>query len=527
MNRFLTLLLAFLPFSGPAAAQNLFQPAQRWIHQAPAAGPWIPGQVLFTGREGLIWGTTGGANAELLVLCADESGVATPHFADQVLGQTASFMDVAGGQRADALFAIAQYPHPNLFSRRTEITRHDPLEAASGAPFAPVWTHDMGIVANGPAKLACDAHGMSVVAGVWDDASSTMILSWLDTDLGTPLHSLALPASTLTEVAISADGSRVAVVAGLELHIFDANATQVHARTLTGSTHAIAFSADGATLLVGGQGQLDVLREGPSGYSVVATLAAANDEIASRTAIAADGSTIAVAWWNFMNGVDARFEVFDGATFTSLQNIAQLGTLGGNQNLPVAARVTSDGKRIAFGTWGNGTSDPEVLLLDRDAALPVQTLDLPGSVVSLDLDSTGTRLVVSHKDAHANQFSATGAIRQIDTGERALQLAAAPELGGALHVAASHPNGSGPVFFLVGRRAPQPMIIPAVSGSLALDRASLRVHVRPAILGRADLVLPIGNHPDLIGVRIAVQAAWRLSGHYALSDVVLDPLILD
>jgi len=71
------------------------------------------------------------------------------------------------------------------------------------------------------------------------------------------------------------------------------------------------------------------------------------------------------------------------------------------------------------------------------------------------------------------------------------------------------------------------MIIPAVSGSLALDRASLRVHVRPAILGRADLVLPIGNHPDLIGVRIAVQAAWRLSGHYALSDVVLDPLILD
>ena len=102
------------------------------------------------------------------------------------------------------------------------------------------------------------------------------------------------------------------------------------------------------------------------------------------------------------------------------------------QGYPEVVLITPDGRRAAFGTWGTGDPQPEVLLVDALTGAVVLERDLPGSVRALALDETGTRVAVGMKHTHANQFSATGEVRLYDTGERDLQVVGHPAAGGAL-----------------------------------------------------------------------------------------------
>ncbi|MFT5150933.1 MAG: hypothetical protein ACI841_000917, partial [Planctomycetota bacterium] len=447
-----TALLIGTALTDTSSAQNPFDAGLRWTHQAPAAEPWIPEGVCFSGSDNLVFAAAKGSPARYMLLDSEGATWQDPRFLDVGLQGAIGSVAVTAGARADRQFTVAQFASPTLYERRTEVTRHDAISAASGGAYAPRWFHDMLVRTNGPARVCSDELGQTVVAAIWLDGDSTVQLDFLEGDSGTLTNRITVNGAALNALAISRDGSRVALTAGIDFYVFDHQGETLFHEILNDATQALSMDATGDTIILGGRAQLGVFSSDRGVYAFSGSLNRPVSDYALRAAVSDDGSTIAVAWWNGVTGVDVTFELWTFPGMRRLQQFVVPGVDGGLQNLPVDVRLTADGQRALFASWGNDNEDPEVLLVDRDRSQPVLEIDLPGSPRSIDLDATGTRVVVGHKDTHANQPSQTGAIRMYDTGERELALVGTPEVGGTLHLAAQHP-AQGNIFFLFGPRA--------------------------------------------------------------------------
>jgi hypothetical protein len=329
-----------------------------------------------------------------------------------------------------------------------------------------------------------------------------------------------------SSVQVAADGRRVALTSGTRLWLFDGAGNALAERPLAEGRSALALSGDGSLVCVGDGAGLVLLREGPGGYAPETTLTAGAGEVALRAAIARDGSTYAVGWWNAVHGRSLRFQLRDGTSHALLHERVQdggAGSPGPLQNVPQAVAVSADGRRAALGAWGDGTAQPELVVVGRDGSTLLEA-DLPGSVEALALDRAGTRIVCAFKDAHANVGASTGGIRLYDTGERDLTLRAQPHSGGPLRLSAREP-GTSLCLFLVGRRASEPVPF-GVSGLMGLERRN-RLAVFPVVPdaeGRADLELVLPSLPA--GTRRSAQAAFRGPGGLVLGTTVLELWIL-
>lgn len=513
--------LGVLASATPAHAQDPFAPGLRWTRAATNQDAWIPRSVAFGDGGELVWCSATGTRAHLELDAANAAGAVLPLQRDDQVVSAISVLSVAAGSEPGALFSVAQYPQPDAAHRATQVSRYEP--APFGA-FTPVWSVDSGLVVNGPGRLVCDDAGARVFVALWNDAAHSVQLDALDGPTGALLARTTVPAASLTELCVSADGTRVALSAGLDLRVFDAQLQLVHGETLAVSTRALSFDAFGDKLAVGATGSVRILERTAAGYATVRTILSSRSELASRVELARDGSVAAIGWWNAVNGVDVRLEAYDVKLGVRLWDSPQPGTVGGLQNLPEVVRVSPDGKRIAFGTWGGGNA-PELQLFDRASGLVVLAADLPGSVQALALDSTGTRVAVGFKNAHANQFATTGQFRLYDTGERDLCVTNTPRVGGTLDLSARAANAT-EVLFLFGQRSATPLHLAGSEGELFLKRARLTTIAVPADAnGRADLSRAIPPNPAFIGTRWHVQAAFRIQGVVHFSRTVLDPLL--
>jgi hypothetical protein len=142
----------------------------------------------------------------------------------------------------------------------------------------------------------------------------------------------------------------------------------------------------------------------------------------------------------------------------------------------------------------------------------------------LDLDESGTRIVVAHKDVHVSTFGSTGGIRLFDTGEGDLRQNNPMTIGGIASFSTKRQN-SLISLLLVGQRAPA-VALPGVGGLLHLDRSTLAVLPAASDLdGIADHQFTIPSDVALIGTTLSLQSAFRLAGATELGEWVLDPLI--
>lgn len=512
--------LAFVAAAPSAGAQDPFQPGLRWIRPAQLSDAWIPTSVGFAGADQLCWSVSTGNVPRVDLESSAQRGLSQPLFEDRFQDPIAGALRVSTTSARNGLFVLLQTYSANPAERDTRISRYDPLAAATGAEFAPEWTLDLALGTNGPAILLTDDAGANGFVLLWRAQTQELIACRVDLDTGGLRDYSIFPAASLDSATISADGRRVAVVCGTTLRILDEFGVLIDERNLFTATPALAFDHDGSHLAVGRLGGVQVLSESAKGYAESLLLSASTAELAKVVDLSADASVIAVGWWNATTGVDARFEVFDGTNGDSLREITRLGTPGGLQNSPSALEVSSDGRRIACGSWGDGDSDAELVLLDLDQAQPVLEADLPGSVLHLDLDETGTRVLVAAKHLHANQMGVTGELRLYDTGERDIQLLDAPRPGGHLHLAAKTP-GANAAWFLIGRE----QTVPFQSG-LALVRQGLRVIAAPAANGVAEIDVPLPAGARVLGIAPTIQAAWRVQGGLEFSSSLVRPLFL-
>jgi len=517
---FLALFLAV-----PAAAQDPFQPGLRWTRSSSLRDAWIPGALAIGADENLVFVAVPSGKRHLELLALAGSGTQPPLQRDDRCASAVGAFGVCAGSDPGACFSLAQFPAPDALHRSTLCARHDPLaQQGSGAE---AWSHDAGFLTNGAARIACDRSGSRVALAVWDSSTHEVQIDLLEGTGGALLQRRRLSALALNELALCADGTRLAIAAGVDLWILDEQLAPRHHETLATSTNALALSGDGAACAFGGSGAVRLLEALPlGGYGLRWSVPAAGAELAARAALSRDGRSLALGWWNAQDGRSVRLQLVDAATAAVLWEKFQAGGASSLQNLPAAVALSEDGERAAFGLWGDGSPEPELLLVARAGGSLVLGADLPGSVQGLALDARGERLAVAYKDVHANEFGTRGGVRLYDTGESDLVLRSRARIGGALELSARR-AGAGVVYFLEGPRSSVPHPFPGAQGTLWLRRNALTLYARDAGAdGRADLTLPIPADPLLIGSERHFQAAWHSGGVLHFSSRVLDVLLL-
>ncbi len=509
----------------PSRAQDPFQPGQRWVLPPDLSEPAIPSAVAFGAGENVVWSAGLGGVPAATAASVHSLGPSAPLARDAAFSGTSGAVAVAAGA-GPWLFSLTQHAAPDPYHRRTRIGAYHAGDLGAGSPLAARWTRELPFTANGPARLACDRAGASLVVAAWDDAAVRVRVERLAAADGAVLWSRDFAAAGLQEVRTSEDGARSVLTAGLELRVLDGLGATSFVAPLAVSTAALALSGDGLTVAHGAGGLVRVLADAGAGYALVRAIAGGPQETAVRVALARDGRTLVVAWWNAASANAWRFEVWDVAAGVRLVERAQAGPPGGLQNLPTAVALTPDGSRAAFACWGDGTAAPELGIWDRASNAFVLEADLAGSPLAVAFDERGTRLVVAQKTTHANLLSGTGELRLFDTGERDLQVLGQPRVGAQLHLAARR-AGAGAVIFLDGQRADVPLFVPGVAGQLLLLRQGLSVVRVPAdASGRADVRLALPADPALVGTYRHLQAAFRVGSATVLGAVLSEPLLL-
>ena len=526
MLRSLSIALALALLGLPTAAQtpsDPFAPGQRWSAGPDPAQPWIPRDVSFAAGGELVWAgaAQGDPHLELYAAGATLDAQAPLHRGPSLAGAI-GLVPVAAGSGAGELFAAAQFPQPTATHRRTEVYRYDALAAAAGAPFTPVWTRTLPVLSDGQALLAADGSGGLVVAT--HEPSNDVHLEWLSAHSGAPLASTKVPGGSLTGLAISQGATRVALTAGTDLWVVD-TAGVLHHETMTSASGCLALSADGRLLVIGNLGSARVLEDTGGGYTPILTLQRGPTEVAVSGALAPDGAAVAVGFWDFQTGTDVHLETRALPGGAVLHSLTWSGP--GLQNYPQALTFNADGRRLALGLWGQGGAEPEVVLLATQQPAPLHAWDLPGSALALDLDPSGTRVAACVKDGHANQFSTTGTVRLLGSGEQDLQVTGPVRVGGSLDLAFLR-SGIAAAVFGVGTPSAVAHQIDGVAGLLWLAPGQpVLFYPAPAdAQGRAQASLGVPASPALIGADLGVQAAGIAGGTIGLSKVMARPVVL-
>lgn len=521
-------LIAVLLCTASSAAQSgapdPFQSGLRWAHSPDPLDPWIPRDVVLVGDGEFTLAAPAVANPSVEFFASAEiaSGGVAPLAASQVLTGAIGPVRLAAGDEPDELFDAAQYPAPTGSMRSTVVSRRN---ATLGAGLVPLWSIDLGLRVNGPARIVASPDGGVLEVAVFDATTSRLHLVALEPSDGTERWSVDLPASGLAALELADSGARTAAAAGSYQYVWDANGGVLFARQDASAPSAMSISGDGARIAFGTRTGIEVWEDLGAGFGPLTARTAAPDEVAIRAELSADGGTLAVLWWNVRNGLDVRVEILDAGSGALLGAALQSGAgVVGLQNFPAALAITPDGSRVAVGLWGTGDGRPEVLLLERAGAGVVLAEDLPGSVEALALSGDGTRLAVARRDNHANVFSTTGTLEFFDTGERDLQLLGASRPGGSLDLAFQLPE-PGDALFAIGTELSAPNLLPL--GPIWIDFN--RTHVLRSVAGptqRAVLGIAVPLDPALVGARFAAQALALVPAGAALSRTVVRPRIL-
>ncbi|MCY3000235.1 MAG: hypothetical protein NTV21_00290 [Planctomycetota bacterium] len=510
-----TVLLALAAAPALARAQgDPFVPHLRWRTVATAQVAWLPSSVEFASSGELAWfGASGAAARAQLVSTAPLLGLAAPApvLALSRAGSSGA-VPVAVGDDERELFLATQWPGSSASERRTRVER---VDARTGGV---VWSRELGLECDGAARLFSSRDGSRVLALAHDTQTAQLQLEWFDGASGASLTTLTLPAPVLRAASATADATRVAVVVGGELRVYDQLGALEFAETLQVSTTALALSGDGQWLACGAGARVRTFERFGATWVPSVELTASSNLVAVRAALSDDGATLALGWWNSATTRDVRLEAWDLAA-GALRYSRTLGSAApAPQNFVEALCVSRDGRRVAFGCWGNADAGPEALWVDVASGAELAALDLPGSVRALALDESGTRLAIGAKLVHASSFSTQGEVRLLDSGERRLQLTNDPRTGTPLSFACRAPQASR-VLFVVGPRLSQP--VPFASGSLWVDRKFAKQKLVPVGSG-GTATATVACPAAFAGWELALQALERRPG---AGVVVRDELV--
>ncbi|MBM3988319.1 MAG: hypothetical protein FJ294_10250 [Planctomycetes bacterium] len=487
-------------------AQGPFEPGLRWREPAPAAAPWLPGALAFVAHgEGLFAVASGVAPRASLHSTAPFLGaLSLPPSRALALDGASGPIAAAAGDQSHELFVLVQTALCSPSSKRTELVR---LEPGAGGALVERWRTQVGGIGNTSGRLALARDGSRVALVLQDANTQQLLCEWRSALDGSVSAARVESAGPLRACEATASLSKLACVAGNVLRVLRDDATLEHVETLAGSTTALALDAQGSLLAVGAPASVRVLRSNASLWVSSAEFQGLSGEQPVRAALDDSGATLALGWWHAASGRGARFEAWklhDGVRSFSRSFV---NPVGGPQDFPEALALARDGSRLGCGRWG-GDAVAQAWLFDLASGNELLSATLPGSVRSLALDASGTRLAVGCKSTHAGSFSNAGEVRLYDTGERALQCLEEPLAGALLSVERRAPLASRVLFFFGPLRA-QPVV--QLSVPWWIERSAANVEIRavdPDGVARLELAIPAAAR----GMSLGVQCVERCPG---------------
>ena len=269
---------------------------------------------------------------------------------------------------------------------------------SSYGPFAV--SDDGSTIAAIAAPSGTDAHLL-----LFDADSSVPLIDYVATGLGFPRY-----------VKINADGRYTAFIALATLVVFDRDVLGVRDQISMGASNsALDISGDG-NLVAYGWPSLVLMEWTGSSYQNLWSYSVGGGYYLSKIAISSDGSTMISCWYNMPHNT-IKVVVHDTASSIPLWIYDYPTSSGTYQEVCYDIDITDDGAYFIIGSWGDDANlNPEVHIFQRDSMPHIYyTVDMPGSVFSVDIANDGSYATAAGKHIHANVTGRGGDVVMINT----------------------------------------------------------------------------------------------------------------
>jgi hypothetical protein len=179
------------------------------------------------------------------------------------------------------------------------------------------------------------------------------------------------------------------------------------------SNSALDISGDGS-LIAYGWPTLQVSEWNGSSYQSLWTWNPGGMYV-NRIAISNDGNTIVSCWYNTSFNT-IKVAVHDKSSSTPLWTHDYVVSNGTYQEIAGDVDITDDGKYFVVGSWGDASNlNPEIHIFQRDNVPCVYyTVDMPGSMFSVDIGNDGLYATACGKHIHGNAMGRGGDIVMIN-----------------------------------------------------------------------------------------------------------------
>jgi hypothetical protein len=506
-----------------------FAPGPRWSLAAPAAGPWLCRSLAFDGAglsilAGLSGQTPGqallGAQWELTV-----AGQMAPLLAARSAPASSSQpvrVAVAGGRRWSL---SPEAPSGGLATARLE--RLDPALGA-GALTAAISIH-LAPLPEGPSRLIGTPPRLFLAR--LDPAGKRLWIEAREPEAALLLASRELSGAALRGLAASQAGDRLLLASDTQLWLFDGDLNLLASRALAQAPSALALSGDGRRIAVGGPAGVSLLDGTAADLALLWNQPNPAAHLPTALALDGDGSDLAAGYWQQVHGRGVRLERLNFSAAGALVGQQLLYQHEGPQlplqNFVSAAAIAPGGERLAFGLWGQGGAEPELLVFAAPLFQASSSVSLPGSVEALELSPDGRRLALGHKAVHANQFGGAGQVRLFRLAPEPLALRQSLRPGATGRLALELP-GAELGWLMLGLPGPPLPLAPPELGTLGLEPGSLAplLPLLPEGGARFGLEFQLGAGAGLAGVTLAAQGlGWSAALGARLAQVA-EPLAL-
>ncbi|MDH4211894.1 MAG: T9SS type A sorting domain-containing protein [candidate division WOR-3 bacterium] len=282
----------------------------------------------------------------------------------------------------------------------------------------PDWTTnfiDYAVASYGPCVVSDDG---STIAAIAAPAGTDAHLLLFDADSATPLIDYTATGCGFPRyVKINADGRYTAFIALATLIVFDRDSLNVRAQIPMGASNsALDISGDG-NLVAYGWPSLVLMEWNGSSYQNLWSYTVGGGYYLSKIAISNDGSTMVSCWYIAPHNT-FKVVVHDTGSSTPLWIYDYPVSSGTYQEVCFDIDITDDGSYFIIGSWGDDANiNPEVHIFQRDATPHIYyTVDMPGSMFSVDISNDGSYATAAGKHVHANAMGRGGDIVLINTG---------------------------------------------------------------------------------------------------------------
>lgn len=274
---------------------------------------------------------------------------------------------------------------------------------------------DYGISSYGPCVVSDDG---STIAAIAAPAGTDAHLLLFDADSGNPLIDYTATGCGFPRyVKINADGRYPAFIALATLIVFDRDSLDVRAQIPMGASNsAMDISGDG-DLIAYGWPTLVLMEWNGSSYQTAWSYTVGGGYYLSKIAISNDGSTMVSCWYIGPHNT-FKVVVHDTGSSTPLWTYDYPVSSGTYQEVCFDIDITDDGAYFIIGSWGDDANiNPEVHIFQRDVTPHIYyTVDMPGSMFSVDISNDGSYATAAGKHVHANAMGRGGDVVLINTG---------------------------------------------------------------------------------------------------------------